>query len=128
MSTKEVYIIAALNKARGNTTIIKKDNKVSDNEVLCVIQIAKEGSEIFSTHLKVEKLSGSYYLTTFNKVTGCRDNSVAVRITRKQATIVYDACEEYKKYPDYHLNPYTWLLCYCLGKGFDLVKSGCIEL
>ncbi|CAH9011786.1 hypothetical protein VP424E501_P0017 [Vibrio phage 424E50-1] len=49
-------------------------------------------------------------------------------VTDEQLNIIEDAIDSYLQYQEYHLNPYDFLVTYCLVKGIDLIKMDILEV
>jgi hypothetical protein len=106
--------------------LLLKDTQPSFN-ILSTLRVADKGSSHFNEKIAIIERMGSYYLKEY---TGGLPSSIAgcLRLSKKEATIVISVIEDYKQHKHYHVNPYTWLICGCLYKGFDLINEGLLDI
>lgn len=105
-------------------------------EVVCSLQVAKEGSKYFYKNFAVMLYNKEYYVVSYNKDlpdyknfkynTGRGIFKIAKVDEGTKDTIV-GAVSGYRELKGYNLSPYTSLVLSCLQNGLDLIKTGLID-
>ncbi|CAH9011919.1 hypothetical protein VP501E541_P0017 [Vibrio phage 501E54-1] len=49
-------------------------------------------------------------------------------VTEQELNVIEDAIDSYLYYQNYHLNPYDFLVTYCLVKGLDLIEMDILDV
>ena len=124
MNTDKVNeIFAKLNKNRENITTERK-HKVN---ILAALRVAKKGSVECKERLAIIEQNNNFYFKTYN---GKIPNNVedSFKISEAEANIIISVIQDFKKYEHYHTNSYSWLVCGCYYKGFDIIEEGLLEV
>lgn len=117
-------VIAQLNENRKKVLIKNPPHQL---EILATLRVAKKGSETTKERVAVMRKRGDYF---FKSYTGALPNTTvdSFRLSKHEADIVLSVIEDFNTYQHYHTNSYSWLVCGCFYKGFDLIKEGLLEV